>query len=147
VAELLAQRKSRSVAASTDIPTAWRSQLDATVNLDDRILTISELDNVDATVTGCSVAVSETGTIILDSGVRQGRRVLSLIPDHLIVIVYEDQIVEIVPEAIGRLDPIAAQTWISGPSATSDIELQRIEGVHGPRILDVIIVRGALSLS
>jgi L-lactate dehydrogenase complex protein LldG len=111
------------------------------VILDDRLLTIGELDQIDATITGCSVAVSETGTIILDSGVRQGRRVLSLIPDHLIVIVYEDQVVEVVPEAIHRLNPTAAQTWISGPSATSDIELQRIEGVHGPRILDVIIVR------
>ena len=143
VTELLTQRQSTSVASPTDLPPAWTSLLDATVHLDDRVLTISELDHIDATITGCAFAVSETGTIILDSGIRQGRRVLSLIPDHLLVIVFEDQIVELVPEAVDRLKPSAAQTWISGPSATSDIELQRIEGVHGPRILDVIIVRHA----
>jgi L-lactate dehydrogenase complex protein LldG len=71
----------------------------------------------------------------------QGRRILSLIPDHLIVVVAEEQVVQLVPEAVARLDPVTAQTWISGPSATSDIELERIEGVHGPRVLDVVVIR------
>ena len=77
---------------------------------------------------------------MLDSGERQGRRVLSLVPDHLIVVIDDAQIVEVVPEAVARLTPDSSQTWISGPSATSDIELERVEGVHGPRRLDVILV-------
>jgi L-lactate dehydrogenase complex protein LldG len=96
---------------------------------------------MDATISGCAIAIAETGTIVLDAGAHQGRRALSLIPDHLVIIVYEDQIVEVVPEAIARLDATTPQTWISGPSATSDIELERVEGVHGPRVLDVLVVR------
>jgi L-lactate dehydrogenase complex protein LldF len=141
VAELLTKHGSTTIAAPADSPPSWSSHLTASVSYDDPALTIAELDSIDATISGCAAAISETGTIILDSGTRQGRRALSLIPDHLIVIVDEDQVVELVPEAVARLDSTAAQTWISGPSATSDIELERIEGVHGPRVLDVIIVR------
>ena len=140
---LLLAHASRSVAAPADVPPTWLTTVEARVRLDDPTLTVHDLDIIDSAITGCAVAVAQTGTIILDSGARQGRRVLSLIPDHLIVVIQEDQIVELVPEGIVRLRADATQTWISGPSATSDIELERIEGVHGPRTLDVIVVEGS----
>ncbi len=112
------------------------------VERDRATLDASELGTFDAVVSGCALAIAETGTIVLDGGVRQGRRALSLVPDHLVVIVFEGQVVGGVPDAVARLDPRSPQTWISGPSATSDIELNRVEGVHGPRRLDVLLVPG-----
>ena len=104
-------------------------------------LSVAELDATDAVVTGSAVAVAETGTIILDGSANQGRRAISLVPDHHICVVKAADIAGILPEALRRIDGTRPITMISGPSATSDIELERVEGVHGPRRLDVIIAR------
>ncbi len=103
-------------------------------------LSAAELDDLDAVVTCCRVGIAETGTIVLDHAPDQGRRAISLVPDCHVCVVYADQVVADVPDAFPLLDPLRPQTWISGPSATSDIELDRVEGVHGPRHLHVIVV-------
>lgn len=105
------------------------------------VRSVTELDATDAVVTGSAVTVAESGTIILDGSPDQGRRAISLVPDHHICVVHSRDITAILPEAFRRLDGTRPLTMISGPSATSDIELERVEGVHGPRRLDVIIVR------
>jgi L-lactate dehydrogenase complex protein LldG len=109
---------------------------------DDPPLSPADLDACAGVITGCAVAIAETGTIVLDHGPGQGRRALTLVPDFHLVIVRHDQIAPDLPDALARMDPARPQTLIAGPSATSDIELVRVEGVHGPRTLHVLISGG-----
>jgi L-lactate dehydrogenase complex protein LldG len=105
-------------------------------------LTATELDHFEGVVTGCTVAISQTGTLILQTVPGQGRRAPTLVPDYHLCLVKADDVVETVPEAMDRLQPTAslATTFVSGPSATADIEMTRIKGVHGPRFLDVVVI-------
>jgi L-lactate dehydrogenase complex protein LldG len=111
---------------------------------DDPPLTPRDLDALDGVLTGCALAIAETGTIVLDGGPRSGRRVLTLVPDYHCCIVEEATILASVPDAVAALAEAVADgrpvTFVSGPSATADIELERVEGVHGPRTLDVFVV-------
>ncbi|GGV42190.1 hypothetical protein GCM10010277_31410 [Streptomyces longisporoflavus] len=143
LARLLAARGARTVLAPPGLPPHWLKAADTNRIADRAASTPHELDEVDSVVTGCAVAVAETGTIVLDGGPDQGRRRITLVPDHHICVVrVPDQVVSSVPQALERLDPARPLTWISGPSATSDIELDRVEGVHGPRTLEVVLVSG-----
>ena len=126
------------VVVPADLPAEWRRG--GAEFVEDDELTTDELDGMDAVLTGCAAAVAVSGTIMLDAGAAQGRRAITLIPDHHVVVVRRDQIAGHIAQALPRLDRTSPQTWISGPSATSDIELQRVEGVHGPRRLDVVIL-------
>lgn len=145
IASLLAMRGIRRIVVPSGLPGAWLlATVGVTAVRDDPPLSVAELDGVDGVITDCAVAIAETGTIILDAGPAQGRRALTLLPDRHVCIVDPVRVVGTVPEALERLDPRRPLTWISGPSATSDIELERVEGVHGPRVLDVVIVGGAI---
>jgi L-lactate dehydrogenase complex protein LldG len=135
----LADRGARRVAVppGLDLPPLPGVQ----VVVDDGLPTL-DLDALDGVITGAAVAIAETGTIVLDGSPDQGRRAITLVPDYHLCIVRAEQVVELVPEAVDRLEAHAGRplTWISGPSATSDIELSRVEGVHGPRALELILV-------
>jgi len=135
-----------SVVYPQGLDASWLSALGQ--NVEQRVdapgarLSVAELDATSAVVTSSAVSVAESGTIILDGQPDQGRRAISLVPDHHVCIVPISSIVQLLPEAMPRLSITRPLTWISGPSATSDIELERVEGVHGPRTLDVLMVRG-----
>jgi L-lactate dehydrogenase complex protein LldG len=129
---------SRTLVVPAGLPDAWRPA----GFVEDTGLDPHALDAVDGVITGCTVAIAETGTIVLTAAPHEGRRAITLVPDLHICLVEESRIVELVPEAIARLGDLARRplTFISGPSATSDIELDRVEGVHGPRKLVVLVV-------
>jgi L-lactate dehydrogenase complex protein LldG len=133
----------RRLVVPRDLPPGWiPPDVEA---LRDPGLTHDQLDTSDGVLTACALGIAQTGTIILDSGAGQGRRALSLVPDYHLCVIRDEQIVGLVPEAVARLHDDASHpghplTWISGPSATSDIELNRVEGVHGPRTLEVFVI-------
>ena len=135
----------RSVIAPPGVPASWTDELDLPVTRDDGTAGPRRLDAVDAVLTGCHTAIAATGTIVLRGDELGGRRVISLVPDRHVVVVDAEQVVLGVPKAIERMDadPGAPWTMISGPSATSDIELSRVEGVHGPRRLEVVLLEPA----
>ncbi|OKI49742.1 LutC/YkgG family protein [Micromonospora sp. CB01531] len=128
----------RRVVVPPGLPRHWLPATVAAVT--DENLTAAQIAAVDGVVTAAAVAVAETGTIVLDAAPDQGRRVISLLPDVHVCVLRADQVVATVPDAVARVDPGRPLTWISGPSATSDIELNRVEGVHGPRHLHVVVV-------
>ncbi|HXY84527.1 MAG TPA: lactate utilization protein C [Gaiellaceae bacterium] len=143
ISTICGAREARRLVVPPGIPAAWRA---AGVELiDDDGLAALELDALDGAVTGCTAAIAETGTIVLTAGPLEGRRALTLVPDLHVCVVREPQIVQVLPQALAKIaaDRLERRpiTFISGPSATSDIELSRVEGVHGPRALVVLVVK------
>jgi L-lactate dehydrogenase complex protein LldG len=140
VAGVCAEHEARRIAIPPALPPEWRP---AGVDLvPDHGLSARDLDALDGTLTGCALAIAETGTIVLDGSSLSGRRALTLVPDLHLCVVRRAQVVATVPDAIGALDGARGPfTLVSGPSATSDIELDRVEGVHGPRRLEVLLTQ------
>jgi L-lactate dehydrogenase complex protein LldG len=145
IEEILARRGVKRLVIPPFLPKEWVPEgIEALRDAARPRLTNEELDTSDGVLTGCALGIAQTGTIVLDAGRAQGRRALTLLPDYHLCVVREDQIVGLVPEAFVKLEETVktegrAVTFISGPSATSDIELDRVEGVHGPRTLEVLI--------
>ena len=142
VAGALSDQGIASVVVPAGLSDAWLAEATSQVIRDEpeNPLTVSDLDRVEGVITGCAAAIAETGTLILDASPDQGRRAITLVPDYHLCVVNQDAIVPGVPQVIARTEPTRPLTMISGPSATSDIELDRVEGVHGPRTLEVILV-------
>jgi L-lactate dehydrogenase complex protein LldG len=138
VAETLASQGVHDAIAAPGVPADWLRGIPEH-RLDDGSDTPRHLDRTGAVVTGSAVSVAETGTIVLDGSPLCGRRAITLVPDTHVCVVQVADVVQTVPEALGRLDPTRPLTFVSGPSATSDIELSRVEGVHGPRTLVVVL--------
>jgi L-lactate dehydrogenase complex protein LldG len=143
IAEALTARGAQRIAVPPELADGWRPQ--GLEVVEDAGLSPHELAALDGVVTGCTLAIAETGTIVLSSGPAEGRRALTLVPDLHVCVVYEEDVVELLPEATPALTELARGrrplTFVSGPSATSDIELSRVEGVHGPRTLVVLVTR------
>jgi L-lactate dehydrogenase complex protein LldG len=144
ITETLRARGVRRLVIPADLPTEWIPE-GVEVLSDAAVLSHAVLDASDGVLTGCALAIAQTGTLVLDGGVGQGRRALTLLPDYHLCVVRADQVVGLMPEAIARLSEAVVErrqpvTFVSGPSATSDIELNRVEGVHGPRVLDIIVL-------
>lgn len=146
VTEALRRHGCASAVVPAGLPEDWVAAATAAArtHVDDGRLTAADLDRIDAVVTGAAVGIATTGTIVLDHRPDQGRRAITLVPDTHVCVVRAGQVVHDVPESVRLLRPSAGQarplTWISGPSATSDIELERVEGVHGPRTLVVVLL-------
>jgi L-lactate dehydrogenase complex protein LldG len=140
IAERLSARAKQRIVVPAGLPPEWLPP-GFSFTLDDT-LSSSELDRVDGVLTASTLAIAETGTVVLQNVPGQGRRAISLVPDYHLCLVRSEDVVETVPEAMARLQPTATlpTTFVSGPSATADIEMTRIKGVHGPRFLDVILV-------
>ena len=147
IEEALKRRGIERLVVPSDLPEGWLpGNVELLEESPDDHLDNDELDGSDGVLTGCALGIAQSGTIVLDSGAAQGRRALTLLPDYHLCVVKEEQIVDLVPEAITLLGDAVktegrAVTFVSGPSATSDIELERVEGVHGPRTLEVLIVK------
>jgi L-lactate dehydrogenase complex protein LldG len=139
IAAAVHARQARRIGVPRGFPGEWSALLPDPVP-DEPSLSIAALDALDGVVTTCAVAIAETGTIVLDTGPGQGSRAFTLVPDYHLAVVRAEQIVAAVPDAVAALDRARPLTWISGPSATSDIELTRVEGVHGPRTLDIVVL-------
>lgn len=137
----LEDRGATRIVVPAGIPAAWIEGVEPL--RDDPPLDPQALDDADGVLTTCAVAIAQTGTIVLDAGAGMGRRALTLLPDYHLCVVRAEQIVGSIPEALARLDPTRPLTFVSGPSATVDIEMVRVGGVHGPRRLDVIVATGA----
>lgn len=130
----------RSCVIPAGVSEEWLPDRDFIVDHADQPLTIDDLDAIDTVLTGSTVSCADTGTIFLSAQPNEGRRAITLVPDHHICVVFEKDVVDLVPQALEAIEGTRPITMISGPSATSDIELERVEGVHGPRRLDIIIV-------
>ncbi|MFF3125282.1 lactate utilization protein C [Streptomyces sp. NPDC057908] len=139
VAEVLRERGAQRIGVPAGLDAAWLDAYDGEVQQDSADIPAPRLDALDGVVTASAVSCAETGTIFLDGSPDQGRRALSLVPDLHVCVVDLSTVEAGVPEAVARLVPERPTTLISGPSATSDIELERVEGVHGPRTLAVVI--------
>jgi L-lactate dehydrogenase complex protein LldG len=139
VRDTLTEREARNVITPDGVPDRWLP-LNTNPLKDNPPLDNDALDGADGVLTTCALAIAQTGTIVLDAGPGMGRRALTLLPDYHLCVVRAEQIVPSVPEALARLEPTRPLTFISGPSATVDIEMVRVKGVHGPRTLDVILV-------
>ncbi len=137
-AELLLAGNRRRIVVPGGLPMAWQG--DGPEWIQDNDLSVDVLNGVDGVMTAATVGVAVSGSIALQHGAAEGRRVLTLLPDYHLCVIEVAQVVETLPEAFARLDPARPVTFFSGPSATADIEMTRIKGVHGPRFLDVLLV-------
>jgi L-lactate dehydrogenase complex protein LldG len=147
IAAALVARGVRTLVVPIDLPEVWLTGVESVRLLPDNRLKNEQIESTDGVLTAAALGIAQTGTIVLDGGPGQGRRALTLLPDYHLCVIGADQIVGLVPEAVTLLHDAAHAlrrpiTWISGPSATSDIELSRVEGVHGPRTLEVLVVEG-----